>query len=153
MRLRCLTQSSRWVLNTLKNMFVLTCMMQWDGSVGHSWGGCNQASGFQGQCQCNVSSPPLFSQVSLYWLKGPCWCDRPSHTIKACSLPQLSLYKWKSEQEIWHTHPCHMSLAIHPHYSWAVEGGKETQKAPAKNSLTVKLTFLKSFFLIALNKC
>lgn len=78
---------------------------------------------FQGGCQSDVSSPPPFSpfsQVSLYWHEGPCQRDRPSHAIKAYSLPLLSLHKWKSEREAWQTHPCLMSLAIHPHYGSAV---------------------------------
>ncbi len=123
LRLSCLTQRSWWVLSTLKTH--LFWLVRCNGAVVYDvrWTGCNQANGFQGGCQSDVSSPPPsspFSQVSLYCLEGPCQRDRTSHAIKSCFLDLLSLYKLKSEREVWLTHPCHMSPAIHSHYGWGV---------------------------------
>lgn len=85
--------------------------------------------------------------VILYWFEGPCQRDCPSHAIKACSLPQLSLCEYKIEWEVGLTHPCHMSLAIHPHYHRTVE--------PKQNKTKKKCLFEGNlcFWLTAINNC
>lgn len=85
--------------------------------------------------------------VILYWFEGPCQYDCPSHAIKACSLPQLSLCEYKIEWEVGLTHPCHLSLAIHPHYHRTVEPkqNKTKKKCLCEGNLC--------FWLTAINNC